>query len=46
MENKNIFVEVKTLDDREWHLALEMQISRTAHADGGEREDTCKTTSR
>jgi hypothetical protein len=39
MENKNIFAEVKTLNDREWHLAPEMSISRMAHADK-EREKT------
>jgi hypothetical protein len=39
MENKNIFVKVKTLDDREWHLTLEMSITRMAHADK-EREKT------
>jgi hypothetical protein len=27
------FVEVKTLDDREWHLGLEILTSRIAHAD-------------
>jgi hypothetical protein len=26
-----MFAEVKTLDDREWHLALEIPTSRTAH---------------
>jgi hypothetical protein len=30
---KYIFVEAKTLDDRERHPALEMLTSRTAHAD-------------
>jgi hypothetical protein len=30
---------MKTLDDREWHLALEMLTSRMAHADM-ERENT------
>jgi hypothetical protein len=30
---KYIFVEAKTLDDREWHLALEMPTSRMAHTD-------------
>jgi hypothetical protein len=39
MENKNFFLEMKILDDREWHLALEMSILRMAHADR-EREKT------
>jgi hypothetical protein len=30
---------MKTLDDREWHLALEMPTSRTAHVER-EREST------
>jgi hypothetical protein len=30
---KYIFVEAKTLDDREWHPALEMPTSRMAHTD-------------
>jgi hypothetical protein len=34
-----IFVEAKTLDDREQHFALEIPTSRTAHADRG-RENT------
>jgi hypothetical protein len=33
------FLEVKTLDDREWHHALETPTSRTAHAER-EREST------
>jgi hypothetical protein len=37
-ENKNIFVEAKTLDDRERHLALEMPTSRMDQADR-EREN-------
>jgi hypothetical protein len=32
-------MKVKTLDDRERHLALEMPTSRTAHVDRG-REST------
>jgi hypothetical protein len=32
-------VKAKTLDDQEWHIALEMPTSRTAHADR-ERENT------
>jgi hypothetical protein len=39
IENKNIFAEVKTLDDHEWHLALDMLTSRTAHSDS-KRENT------
>jgi hypothetical protein len=39
MENKSILVEVKTLDEGEQHLALEMLISRTAHTNR-EREKT------
>jgi hypothetical protein len=39
MENRNIFVEAKTLDDQERHLTIEMPISRKAHADR-EREKT------
>jgi hypothetical protein len=39
IENKNIFVEAKTLNDRDWHLDLEMMTLRTAHADR-ERENT------
>jgi hypothetical protein len=39
MENKNIFVEAKSLDDRERHPAIEMPISKTTHADR-EREKT------
>jgi hypothetical protein len=35
MKNKNIFVEAKTLNDRERHLAREMTISRMAHTDRG-----------
>jgi hypothetical protein len=38
-ENKIHFVEVKTLDNQERHLALEMQILRMAHAERG-RENT------
>jgi hypothetical protein len=38
--------ESETLDDQEWHLALEMPTLETAHT-GKEREKhTCKTTSR
>jgi hypothetical protein len=33
IENKIIFVEVGTLDNQEWHLALEMSTSRMAHAE-------------
>jgi hypothetical protein len=32
MENKNIFVEARTLDDQKRHLALEMPSLRMAHA--------------
>jgi hypothetical protein len=38
IENKNIFAEAKTLDDRERCLALEMPTSRMAHVDR-EREN-------
>jgi hypothetical protein len=33
IENKNIFVKVKTLDDQEQHLAIEIPTSRMARAD-------------
>jgi hypothetical protein len=39
IKSKNTFVEVKTLDGQEQHLALEMPTSRTAHV-GRERERT------
>jgi hypothetical protein len=39
IENKKWLVEAKTLDDREWHLALEMSTLETAHA-GRAREIT------
>jgi hypothetical protein len=32
MENKNIFIEARTFDDQERHLALEMPSLRMAHA--------------
>jgi hypothetical protein len=38
-ENKLDFAEAKTLDGLEWHLALEMPTSRTAHTER-ERENT------
>jgi hypothetical protein len=41
MENKNNFVEARTLNNQEWHLALEMSISKTAHTERErEREST------
>jgi hypothetical protein len=44
---KYIFVEAKTLDDRERHPALEMPTSRMAHVNRErEREGTYKTISR
>jgi 3-phenylpropionate/cinnamic acid dioxygenase small subunit len=39
IENKRYFTEARTLDDQEWHLALEMPTSRTAHT-VRERENT------
>jgi hypothetical protein len=36
-----MFVEAKTLDDQERHIALEMPTSKTAHAER-EREHTYK----
>jgi hypothetical protein len=39
------FVEAKTLNDQERHVALEMLTSRMAHAKR-EREHTCKTISK
>jgi hypothetical protein len=38
-ENKIYFAKVKILDGQEWHLALDMPISRTAHTER-ERENT------
>jgi hypothetical protein len=43
MENKNNFVEARTLNNQEWHLALEMSISKTAHTERErEREHPAK----
>jgi hypothetical protein len=39
MENKRHFVEARTLNDQERHLALEVPTSKMAHAEK-EREST------
>jgi hypothetical protein len=33
-------------DEQEWHLTLRMLTSEMAHAERGEIESTCKTTTR